>query len=501
MKRLLALLTLFSIEGLAAFLWTFFSPSEVGHAVFLWLSTQRLLLSIVALIALLALMALALSVRRSRAASDRILQTFDRWCIDEQRLAALLIPLIVAPLLIAAAIAEVLRTPLEYAAYQAWAPNTFPLLRAVVGAILPLVCLSLLLCFEAAAFLGLRYRRILTTRETWSWGHISTSLIFLLIAAAAVFHWIILAFQLRTFVNIPAWYWKIEPLPFSWRDGWFALGFLAVFGLAWVAIVLTRRIVAGLLLIVFLGWFLQIGVGVMGDGFATIGERYFSTYHKAYVVQASQSHVTILDGIRRYEELFAAHAFTSTKPPGLMAFYMGLDHLVNGFPSAYADDIRYERLSRAIADGFPLLALLIVPLLYAFGRRFVEDSTSFGPSVAPLLYMLAPSAVLFSLFPDQAIYPALFLIGIWLTIVVIRRGSLPLAFGLGALLYLFVFFAFTMLPLYPFAGIYLILHTWRSRSGVRWGQAMRLAAAIGLGTLVLLRIACCISALQLPPAF
>jgi len=129
--------------------------------------------------------------------------------------------------------------------------------------------------------------------------------------------------------------------------------------------------------------------------------------------------------------------------------------------------------------------LVMVPLLYAFGRRFLETSSSFVPAVAPLLYMLAPSAVLFSLFPDQAIYPAVFLLGVWLIVSVIRRESLVWAFLLGALLYLFVFFAFTMLPLYPFAGLYLILHHWHSKAGGRWQQPVRLAAAIGLGTLAL----------------
>ena len=109
---------------------------------------------------------------------------------------------------------------------------------------------------------------------------------------------------------------------------------------------------------------------------------------------------------------------------------------------------------QAITYGFPLLALLIVPVLYTFTRRFLETSSPFVPSIAPLLYVLAPSAVLFSLFPDQAIYPVVFLLGVWLTVSVVRLGSLVWAFLLGGLLYLYVFFAFTMLPLYPFAGLY-----------------------------------------------
>jgi hypothetical protein len=299
-------------------------------------------------------------------------------------------------------------------------------------------------------------------------------------------HWVILAFRLRTFVNIPAWYWKIEDVPFSWGDAAFAAGFLALFGLIWVVLIRRHNSLWGLLLVALLSLFLQLGVGIMGSGgLANLAERYFTTYHKAYVTQAANSQVSILEGIRRYDEIYGIHAFTSTKPPGLMAFYVGLDHMVNGHPSAYSDEVRYERLSRAITFGFPLLALLMVPLLYVFARSFLQDSSQYVAPVAPLLYVLAPSAALFSLFPDQAVYPAVFLAGVWLAVLAVRKGSLLSGFLLGALLYLLVFFAFTMLPLYPFAGIYLLLRHFKARPSEGWGAPLRVAAAIGVGTVVL----------------
>ena len=113
--------------------------------------------------AFFALVVLAVYVWRSNSVSGRIGQDLDRWCVDESRLGALLIPLVVAPLLIAAALWTVLRTPIEFSAYRTWAPDTFPLLNAVVSAILPLLCLLLLTSLEAAAYLGWRYRlRLLT---------------------------------------------------------------------------------------------------------------------------------------------------------------------------------------------------------------------------------------------------------------------------------------------------------------------------------------------------
>ena len=489
MKRPLALLAILSVQALAAFLWTVFTPSESGHGVFLWLSTQRLLLSALAVGVFLSLLAVTLYAWRSKTALQDVLQTLDRWCIDEGRLGALLLPLVLVPLAALAAVWQVLRTPLLYAAYQDWAPETFPFLRAVTTALLPLLCLTLLISLETAAYLASRYRGPLTSAKSWSWRRLSAALIPLIIALAVAFHWIVLAFQLRTFVNIPAWYWKIEPIPLSARDAFFGIGFLILFALACAALLLLRRPAIGLVLVACLAWYLQMGVGIMSDGgFKALRERYFSTYHKAYVTRAAQSDVTIVESIQRYEELFAVHAFTSTKPPGLMAFYIGLDHLVNGYPSAFSDEIRTERLSQVVTYGFPVLALLMVPLLFAFARRLSDSSSLIVPSVAPMLFVLAPSAVLFSLFPDQAIYPTVFLLGIWLTIIIIDRQSLIWAFVLGAVLYLCVFFAFTMLPLYPFAGLYLILRCALGsgrESGTPWRDAIRLAIAIGLGTLVL----------------
>ena len=173
MRRVLTLLALVSVQSLAAFVWTIFTPSESGHGVFLWLSTQRLLLAVLALGVCLTLVALTLYAWRDKAARERALQTLDQWCLAEGRLGALLVPLIAVPVLVSAALCYVLRTPLEFAAYQAWAPDTFPLLQAVVRALLPLLCLVLLTGLEVAVYLAIRYRRLLTSAESWSWRRLS----------------------------------------------------------------------------------------------------------------------------------------------------------------------------------------------------------------------------------------------------------------------------------------------------------------------------------------
>ncbi len=50
-----------------------------------------------------------------------------------------------------------------------------------------------------------------------------------------------------------------------------------------------------------------------------------------------------------------------------MAFYIGLEHLVNGYPSSFENAARYARLSGVIIWLFPVLAAGTVVLLWALG--------------------------------------------------------------------------------------------------------------------------------------
>jgi hypothetical protein len=168
-----------------------------------------------------------------------------------------------------------------------------------------------------------------------------------------------------------------------------------------------------------------------------------------------------------------------------MAFYTALDHLVSGHPSAYDHTLRYERLSNTVTWLFPVLAVTMVLLIYLFARRFLDDASGLVQRISPLFYVLTPGVALFTFFADQAIYPLVFLLGVWFAIIAIRRQSVVWAFLLGAALYAAVFFAFTMLPLYVFAGLYLLLHHWRQPSGKRLRQIILAGLAIAAGTLLL----------------
>lgn len=486
MTALMALLLILDLEGLAAFLWAFFTPAESGQAVFLWLSPSRLFLAGLLLLICAALLAASIHLWRSRAAAEDLETRLNAWLVEQGRLAPALLALVVLPLLLVAGILAVLLTPLEYEAYSSLAPDTFPLLHSIVSALLPLLALLVMLMLQSAVFLVTRFRRSVLEPSTWAWHRIDGPLLALLIAAAIAFQWLVLAFRLRFFVNIPAWYWIFDLVPFNVGDLWFILVALSLLVIAYWLLVVQRRTAAGLIVVAALGWFLQMGVGLMGgSGIATLRDRYFTTYHQAYIARAAASDLSVIDSIRQYESLYGSRTFTSTKPPGLMAFYLGLEHLVNGFPSAFSGAVRYERLSNVVIGLLPVLAVCIVALLYAFARRFLDDSSGLVGRLAPLLYVLAPGLALFTFFADQAIYPAVFLLGIWLCVTVIRTRSLAWAFLLGAALYLAAFFAFTMLPLYVFAGLYIVLYHWGNGARLRVLSVVFTALAVAAGTLLM----------------
>ncbi|MGZ6315664.1 MAG: hypothetical protein ACXWNQ_00240, partial [Anaerolineales bacterium] len=261
LKRLLAL---YCAEGFLTVLWIFFTPSEGRSAVILWLSRERLVLLAGALLIWVLLMAAGIASWHSPAIVEAVRNRLDRFCLEEGRLGSLLILLALIPLSGLAATIKVIRTPLEYAAYRGWAPDTFPLLHSFVEALLPFLVLGVLIAIEFAVYLVIQYRPAVSDPAFWSWARIGPVLIFLASSLLTIFYWLVLVFQLRFFVNNPAWYWKFAAVPFSRGDLWYALGTLLLLALAYWTLFLRRRVLAGLLVLFALGAFLQLGVGLLG---------------------------------------------------------------------------------------------------------------------------------------------------------------------------------------------------------------------------------------------
>ncbi len=484
MRLIQRLLAGYCVEALIAAAWSFLAL--LGNSTQPGPSPQRMVVLGIAILLWAALLLVTIAAWRAPAATESLQARLDRFCLHEERLVPLMAVLIATPAALLVGSWVLGHAPENYKFIRAGGPDTASLSRSFVIATLPIQALLGALALESAAFLGFRYRRELREPVSGSWRRLGMSLLLLGIGLLTVFYWLVLILQLRIFKNIPAWYWKLRVIALGPGDILFLLGALVLLGLAYWALILRRQVPAGIVLAFLLGLFLQFGVGWMsGGGFTAFQDRYFSTYHSTYVAKAAASSASLLDTLRQYEALYGARSFTETKPPGLMLFYTALAHAVNGSPSEYSLDARYQRLAAVVSYGFPVLAMTLVFALYALARRYIPGRCGLVPGLSALLLVLCPNFILFSLFPDQALYPLVFLLGVVLIIVTVQRQSLVLSLVLGMFLYGSVFFAFTMLPLYVFAGLYLTLHLWLNRRELRMGRSVLMALAISLGTAVL----------------
>ena len=450
--------------GLCALLLALQTASEARSAVWFGFSYARLALMAVLLVLWLAWLVLTIAMWRSPARASQFLQAADGWLVGQQRLAPFMLHagIVLVPALVVMII--ILRTPLDFAAYGSLAPTTFPTIYSMVTRFLPLLCWLFWLAFSGLLVVGLRYWQALRKPATWHARHWLNSCILLLAGLASLAYGFVLIFQLRFFANNPAWYWQLAVLPFNLRAIWLAGLVMGLLALAcWLFLARNRRL-AALVLLGVAGVVFQMGIGyVDGGGLAAFRDRYLLRYHSSYLRHASENQLSIVENIRRYEELHSESQFTRTKPPGLLAFYIGLDQLVNGFPSTYSAPERLARTAWLVTYSFPLLSMLVLVLIYVFARRLLEQSLPDLGLIAAALFVVCPNIMLFSLYPDQAIYPGLFLVCAWLVIEVVRRQSLWLAFLLGLGLYLLTFFAFTFLPLFTFAGLFLLVDYWLHR--------------------------------------
>jgi hypothetical protein len=150
--------------------------------------------------------------------------------------------------------------------------------------------------------------------------------------------------------------------------------------------------------------------------------------------------------------------FTITKPPGLMAGYYLLEKFVNGSPSIYGSDTRFERLANALTCVFPLLSLSVIFLFPLFYKLYFNTvPIYYEPIIAGLIFILLPNQNLIVLMADQAIYSILFLLSLILFKMVIDSKSWVFSLLYGFYLYFIFFITFSLLPLLIFLGLYLLL--------------------------------------------
>jgi hypothetical protein len=437
--------------------WILLTPSKEPY--FLGLSKDRLVIAGIVLLLFLVELVISLWLWKKPDRISHITHHIEHFLIDKKLLIPFIFIQFFTALIIGIVTTLIVLAPMDQVFLQTWGIKTFPNLYLIFHGILPLIVWIVILLVENIVFLTIVFHPYFIDPSYWSIKSIVSATIGTFLVLFTFLHWFILFFQIPIFTNFPAWYWAIEKKPFSPRDGLYLLITFFLLGVSLLLVLKKKKIKLALLLIFITSIWLQIGINYLEhEDFQMLGNRYFISLHSTYPRLASENNLSIFDNIRNYDEIFSVSTFTKTKPPGLMVFYITLERLINGNPLSHAlpSDLRFERLRTAIAIGFPICSALMVFLLFAFSRRMIQLEPTDSIMVV-IAYVLCTNVILLSLFADQALYPLLFLMGVWLIIEIINRQSSILLFLLGIILFVFTFFAFPMLPLFAFSMVYLFL--------------------------------------------
>jgi hypothetical protein len=376
------------------------------------------------------------------------------------------------------------RSPLfhDYSTYAEIFRSTtalFETIRSVLFRAAPLLIWIFALTFQAGLFLVIAFPEHSLNRDTFQAGVIFNALLVLSVITLSLVHWTILAMQMRVFADLPGWYWDILAKPFSLRDGFFL--FMLVLSLALVRYVLdhpgqTKR---ALLVIFALGWALQVGFGLIeGQGFESLRLKYATSLHRSHALKASADDISLLETIRDYESLYGSTMFQSTKPPGTLVIYILARYISDWINPQPTPEGRFLVLTTFEAYAFPFISFVVLFVIYQFSKQLLPEEDRILPAV---LYIFLPNVILLTLFLDQVLYPLLFISGAYVVIKMVEKKTFRLAILSGALIYLCVFFTFSMLPLIPFAFLYIGIDFLRNRPVRRVLDSLSLFLGILVG--------------------
>lgn len=455
-----ALFWLSAAEGLAAIAFIFRNPSSADSPRLLGFSPVRLALGAI-ILALLGMAAWA--ALRNPGWQAWALARLEERLVRRGRLlwasAALL-----AALLTTLAFTVLFLTPLSYRlqdfffTYPPIYTRSIDLLRALFNVAGSLVVWAALICLQTLVFLGAAWRDVYRRELSGAGGR--RAVLAALMLAAALFHWVVLIFQLKTFLVIHGWKWYFTPKEPSPRYALFAV--MLALACAAIAFAIRRpRLRRSLVVLVVLGYALQVGFGLMaGQGFESLRQKYTESLFTGYARVAAAS-TNIVDELTHYEERYGTDTYLGTKPPGIILTYALTDWLAGlGQPPASPDQ-RFERLTKLASFAYPLMAFLVIPALAALSRRLgLPEEDALLPGV---IYLSLPNVLLIPVFLDQALYPLLFVLMLILILSCVEKPSFWSGFAVGAAFYAVIYLTFSLLPLIGFALFWLALDAWRHR--------------------------------------
>jgi hypothetical protein len=279
-------------------------------------------------------------------------------------------------------------------------------------------------------------------------------------------YWLILIFDIPAFRIVPGYFWHGMVLLDKPLSSFWVFILVVILAVAIIGAVLrcTENIRLNLVLLIVLGWSVQIGFGLSeGNGIDGIRLRMVHAGHAEFARMAAVE-VDMLAVATHYEEVLTASAhirYANTKPPGQLLVYMmtqRISNLVSARPDIHG---RFQRLITFSSYVYPLLCYIVLIPLYWFSRQFLSKDDAI---LVAICYIFVPSTALVTLHLDQVIYPLLFVLCLYLSSRAALRRSLVTALVAGFMTYLSVYVSFSLLPVALLSPLAIIIFS------TRWQQ-------------------------------
>jgi hypothetical protein len=451
-----------TVEGIVAFIWLFRIPSEETSAWLFGFSWLRLLTGAATLLPVLFLSVISVRALLQETYVERLLKKLEE-ILDKDNVAFHLLALLSAILGFGIFLHLIVNSSIGEDHDQ---------LIAIYQRSASLVLWMIAISAQSIALLLIFYSEIYRKRLRSDPSILIREGVFITFLFFAFLHWSILFFSIDWFHRMYGWFFGFKKQQVSNPAIFLILMFISAL-VVWITLKYPLRWRRNLLLLICLGYGFQIGFGFFeGEGWESIRTR--------YVVRGRSRHAEVVSrdtfdirSIQDFEKNFAnIYRFLSTKPHGYLVVYAATRGLFDLLPLNISGDDRFEHLTRFMAVIYPLIAMMVLPLLLRIARRVLSEEDAISPLI---LYVCFPGVILFTLQLDQVIFPVLFTAGILLGIRVSENRSWLLSLFVGAFLYLAIFVSFSLIPLIFFLGAYLFLSTMFSdqRGRSKWLEMLR----------------------------
>jgi len=435
-----------TVEGIAAFLLLFRIPSEETSAWLFGFSRARVLAGVATLLPILFFTTISLRALLQKNYTERLLVKLEE-ILSKENVAFHLLAFLSVTLGFGFFLVLMVNPPIG---------GGTGLLSAIYQRSASLVFWMMAISVQSIILLLVIHKEIYRQRLRTDRSIILREVVFIAFVFLTLLHWSILFFNIDWLHRMDGWYFS-----FSKREG-------SQFGLFLVLLLVTVFIVGitlkyplrwqrNLLIMICLGYILQIGFGFLeGGGWESLRTRYVERGRARYSEIVSRDTFDIRS-IGNYEINYGnIYHYLSTKPHGYLVFHAATRGLLDLLQLNGSGEDRFESLTRFMAFLYPLIAMLVLPLLLRLARLVLPEEDAISPLI---LYVCFPGVILFTLQLDQVLFPFLFVAGMLLGIRASENRSWLLSLAMGSYLYLVIFFSFSLLPLLFFLGMYLFLNT------------------------------------------